>query len=132
MQKKQQNSFVGMKNKHLPIKGIPMKINPEDLKIDELWNGSSWMPRRTGIRITHVPTGISSESNEWRSQHQNKFIAMQALKNKLNQLKLPEDKVILFLRLEYKGQDYDKLYKILHELEVKFPEIKVEKITQPR
>lgn len=109
-----------------------MKINPEDLKIDEMWNGSSWMPRRTGVRITHIPTGISAESIEGRGQHQNRFIAMQALENKLKQLRLPEDKVILFLRLEYKGQDYDKLYKILHELEVKFPEIKVEKITQPR
>ena len=105
-----------------------MDLNPKDLSIDILWNGSAWFPRQTGVRITHLPTGISAESTEGRGQHQNHYIAMEALKEKVKNLKLPEDKVILFLRLEYKGQDYDKLYKVLHELEAKFPEIKVEKV----
>ncbi|MGD2072936.1 MAG: peptide chain release factor-like protein [Candidatus Thorarchaeota archaeon] len=37
--------------------------------------------RESGVRITHIETGISAESRESRSQHQNKKIAFQRLCN---------------------------------------------------
>lgn len=40
----------------------------------------------TGVRITHLPTGLVSESTEERSQYQNKQRALAKLKEKLNQL----------------------------------------------
>jgi peptide chain release factor 2 len=40
------------------------------------------------VRITHLPTGIITASQQQRSQHKNKATAMQMLKNKLYQREL--------------------------------------------
>ncbi|MEO5906442.1 MAG: peptide chain release factor-like protein, partial [Saprospiraceae bacterium] len=38
----------------------------------------------SGVRFTHLPTGIVSESTDTRSQHKNREIALQRLYNKVN------------------------------------------------
>lgn len=62
-------------------------ILPDNLHIDTARSGSSFMVlgRLGSIRLTHLPTGISSESHHERSQHLNKEIALDVLMAKLAQ-----------------------------------------------
>lgn len=110
-----------------------MNIDYKDIRVDPIWNGSSWFPQYNGVRVTHIPSGISAECTEGRSQHRNQFDAMEKLKEALKDWVEPVgDKIIMFLRLEYKGTDYDRIYKVLHELNSKFPDIQVEKVSVPK
>lgn len=52
-------------------------LRPEDLSVTTFsTSGNSWGANERGIRITHMPTGISAECGTARSQHANKAIAM--------------------------------------------------------
>lgn len=42
----------------------------------------------TGVRITHIPTGIVAKSQEERSQHANKKLAFSRLEKKLSEIEL--------------------------------------------
>ena len=64
-------------------KGIEMELNPKDLTVEQIWNGSNWFPKCNGIRITHIPTDISVECTEGRSLHRNNYDAMVELKNRV-------------------------------------------------
>ena len=110
-----------------------MELDPKDIRVEPIWSGSSWFPQYNGVKVTHIPSGISAECTEGGSQHRNRFDAVEKLKELLKDWVAPtENSIVMFLRLEYKGTDYDRVYKILHELNAKFPDIKVEKVSVPK
>ncbi len=49
------------------------------------------MDAETGVRITHIPTGLVSQCTEKRSQFQNKQRAMEKLQEKLAVLKKEQE-----------------------------------------
>ncbi len=69
-------------------------INKADLKIDTFRSsgagGQHVNKTESAIRITHLPTGIVSESQDGRSQHKNKEIAMQRLYQKIREVQIRE------------------------------------------
>lgn len=64
-----------------------VKLKPSELKIDTFRSGGPGGQHankvETGVRVTHVPTGISVESTTERSQHQNRQVAMALLEHEL-------------------------------------------------
>ena len=54
-----------------------MEIPPEDLKIkSERWPGGQHVGTPSGVKITHLPSGLIAECKTERSQHRNRQIAM--------------------------------------------------------
>jgi peptide chain release factor 2 len=66
---------------------IEIEIRPEDLKRDTFRSGGPGGQHQnkteSGVRYTHLPTGIAAESRTERSQHKNDDNAMKLLKAKL-------------------------------------------------
>jgi len=75
---------------------IKVDINPADLRVDTFRasgpGGQNVNKVSSAIRITHIPTGIVTQSQSDRSQHANRESAMKIMKAKLYEMLLEERK----------------------------------------
>ena len=85
---------------------IEIEVNPSDIRIDTYRSsgagGQHVNTTDSAVRITHIPTGIVTTSSV-KSQHQNRDIAMKALKSRLYQMELDKRNEAINAAHENKG-----------------------------
>ncbi len=78
---------------------VDFELNPGDLRIDTYRasgaGGQHINKTDSAVRITHIPTGVVTTSQDGRSQHDNKDKAMRAMRTKLYEMKLREQEEAL-------------------------------------
>lgn len=78
---------------------VDFELNPADLRIDTYRasgaGGQHINKTDSAVRITHIPTGVVTTSQDGRSQHDNKDKAMRAMRTKLYEMKLREQEEAL-------------------------------------
>lgn len=88
---KRHTSFTSVKVYPVVDDNIEIEVNQSDIRIDTYRSsgagGQHVNTTDSAVRITHFPTNIVVTSSE-KSQHQNRDIAMKALKSRLYQMEL--------------------------------------------
>ena len=73
---------------------VDFELNPSDLRIDTYRasgaGGQHINKTDSAVRITHIPTGVVTTSQDGRSQHDNRDKEMRAMRTKLYEMKLRE------------------------------------------
>jgi len=86
---------------------IEIDIRPDDLKRDTFRSGGPGGQHQnkteSGVRYTHLPTGIAAESRTERSQHKNDANALKLLKAKLYQIEEQKQRAEVEKRYGEKG-----------------------------
>ena len=95
---KRQTSFASVYVYPVVDDKIEIEINLADLKTDTFRasgaGGQHVNKTESGVRFTHIPTGIVAASTQDRSQHRNRAIAMDMLRSRLYELELSKREVI--------------------------------------
>ena len=95
---KRQTSFASVYVYPVVDDRIEIDINPADLKTDTFRSsgagGQHVNKTESGVRFTHIPTGIVVASTQDRSQHRNRAIAMDMLRARLYELELSKREAV--------------------------------------
>ena len=95
---KRQTSFASVYVYPVVDDKIEIEINPADLRTDTFRasgaGGQHVNKTESGVRFTHIPTGIVAASTQDRSQHKNRAIAMNMLKARLYELELSKREAV--------------------------------------
>ena len=65
-------------------------LEPKDIRIfsydsRSLYNGSFGFHMPRGVHVIHIPTGLEVKEDSERSQHKNKFIALERLEQMIKE-----------------------------------------------
>jgi peptide chain release factor 2 len=87
---------------------IEIEIRPDELRRDTFRSGGPGGQHQnkteSGVRYTHIPTGVAAESRSERSQHKNDDMALKMLKAKLYRIEEQKRLAVVEKQYDEKGE----------------------------